>query len=127
MEDDAQSSAAGIVWTIVAIAAVSLLYYIAGNEGWLEPDPYAGTQAEIEARCLNRIEAMASHRFKWTARTNWGRFNIKRDKYQPGKLGVLEGDELELMNGYGAWFKYRYRCWVNDQGDPAPELWKVKG
>ncbi len=122
-----QETLTAFIWTVALIIIVSLVYVIGRDQGWTLGSPYAGQQAEMEARCLNQIEDRAAHRFKWTARTNAGRFNIKRDKYAAGQIGTLEGDELELMNGYGAWFKYRYRCWLSDDGDPAPEIWKVTG
>ncbi|MEN8721861.1 MAG: hypothetical protein ABF335_03130 [Alphaproteobacteria bacterium] len=133
MDEGAQTSAAGIVWTIVAIAAACLLYFIAENEGWLdrsmtgsEEQHWDGLAKIHEQSCVDLVEGRVQHRFRWME-DGHDRFNIERSVDDRDGDYRYAGDKIEMMNGYGAWFRYGYRCTFRSVRDYDVDMWKVKG
>lgn len=74
-------------------------------EAWIRSHAVDGRTA-----CSYAVEQLAQHKHRWTAGMFGDRFPIIRvhDKHT-GTIAFV-GDNIEFMNGFGAWIPHQYAC-----------------
>ena len=77
-------------------------------EQWIRKHAVDGRTA-----CSYAIERLAEHKHRWTVGLFGDRFpTIRVHSKQTGQIAFV-GDDIEFMNGFGAWIPHQYACIYN--------------